>query len=182
MSVIDQLAAKYADAVRAPWQSGRSGPERTWMLVYPSQDERRLRAKLEEFRIATQNAGHQWIQIDFTNEYERWLLSQDYLESFYENPDDLQMLGDLLGEHLNDVVATQASGVTDNHVVALTGLGTLFGLYSVSALVEAASEQVPGRVLAFFPGTRDGSNYRLLDAKDGWSYLAIPIDLSEDYR
>ena len=182
VSVIDQLAAKYADAVAAPWQQGYSGPERTWMLVYPPQDERRLRAKLEEFRIATQNAGHQWLEVDFTNEYERWLLSQDYLESFYENPNDLQMLQSLLGEHLTAVVEAKAPDATDDHVVALTGLGTLFGVYSVSALIEAASELLPGRILAFFPGTRDGNNYRLLDAKDGWNYLAVPIDLSEGSR
>jgi len=33
--------------------------------------------------------------------------------------------------------------------------------------------------LVFFPGERDGSNYRLLDARDGWNYLATPIAAQE---
>ena len=28
-----------------------------------------------------------------------------------------------------------------------------------------------------FPGHVDGSNYRLLDARDGWNYLAVPITI-----
>lgn len=151
------------------------------MLVYPPKDERRLREKIEEFRIATQDAGHEWIEIDFTDEFERWLVSQEYVEDYYEHPGDLAMLEDLLGEHLESVVQSRTEAVSPNHVVALTGLGSLFGFYSVSRLIEAASGHVPGRVLAFFPGVRDRNNYRLLNAKDGWSYLAMPIDLSEDH-
>ena len=32
-----------------------------------------------------------------------------------------------------------------------------------------------GRLLVFFPGEVEGNNYRLLDARDGWNYLATPI-------
>jgi hypothetical protein len=28
----------------------------------------------------------------------------------------------------------------------------------------------------FFPGDRDRRNYRLLKARDGWNYLATPIE------
>ena len=181
MSTIDRLVARYAEVVKVPWQTGYSGPERTWMLVYPPKDERRLRAKLEEFRIATQNAGHQWIEIDFTNEFERWLVAQEYVEDYYEHPADLSMLEELLGEHLESVIRSKAEHASPDHVVAFTGLGSLFGFYSVSRLIEAASEHIPGRLLAFFPGVRENNNYRLLNAKDGWSYLAIPIDATEDY-
>jgi hypothetical protein len=37
-----------------------------------------------------------------------------------------------------------------------------------------------GRVVVFFPGEYENSNYRLLDARDGWNYLAVPITLQED--
>ncbi|MEA3510826.1 MAG: DUF1788 domain-containing protein [Actinomycetota bacterium] len=181
MSVIDRLADKYTEVVKLPWQQGLSGPERTWMLVYPAKDERRLRAKLELFRIATRDAGHRWIEIDFTDEFERWLAGQEYLENYFEHPEDLAMLEELLGEHLAAVVEARTENVTPDHVIALTGLGSLFGLYSVSKLIESASDHVPGRLLAFFPGERVRNNYRLLNAKDGWSYLAIPIDVLEDH-
>ena len=29
----------------------------------------------------------------------------------------------------------------------------------------------------FFPGQYEQNNYRLLDARDGWNYLAVPITL-----
>ena len=39
---------------------------------------------------------------------------------------------------------------------------------------------IRGRVVVFFPGEYENSNYRLLDARDGWNYLAVPITLQED--
>jgi len=27
----------------------------------------------------------------------------------------------------------------------------------------------------FFPGEHEGNSYRLLDARDGWNYLAVPL-------
>ena len=65
-----------------------------------------------------------------------------------------------------------------NGVVALLGAGTLFGLgdvVKVSALLNAVNDAVAGRLLIFFPGQHEGNSYRLLDARDGWNYLAIPI-------
>ena len=34
---------------------------------------------------------------------------------------------------------------------------------------------IQGRLLVFFPGVYEQNNYRLLDARDGWNYLAVPI-------
>ena len=63
----------------------------------------------------------------------------------------------------------------DNPVVALKGVACLYGLLMVSDLVKALAANVPGRLLVFFPGEHEGNNYRLLDARDGWNYLAVPI-------
>jgi hypothetical protein len=41
-------------------------------------------------------------------------------------------------------------------------------------------DRVAGRLLVFFPGQREGNNYRLFDARDGWNYLALPIEARED--
>ena len=49
-------------------------------------------------------------------------------------------------------------------------------------LMEAVTDRVRGRLLVFFPGEREGSNYRLLDARDGWNYLAVPITIPEESR
>ena len=79
---------------------------------------------------------------------------------------------DGLAESLGQVLDTAESDA----VVALVGVGALFGIARVSALIERVSERIRGRLVVFFPGTREGSNYRLLDARDGWSYLAVPIE------
>jgi hypothetical protein len=66
-------------------------------------------------------------------------------------------------------------GVDENHVVAIQGVGTLFGFLKVKDVVDELAPLVPGRLLVFFPGSFEDNNYRLLDGYDGWNYLAIPI-------
>ena len=48
-------------------------------------------------------------------------------------------------------------------------------------VVEGIKESVQGRLLVFFPGEHHPENhtYRLLDARDGWNYLAVPL-LAQD--
>jgi hypothetical protein len=178
LSVIDQLVKKYSAVVRLPWPGSIAGPERVWMLVYPPKDERRLRAKLGEFEIATKTANHDWGHVDLTNSFGEWMAQQEYRESYFENPGDMGMLLDVYGRYAEQLVVKELADAKDNAVVGVVGLGSLFGLYSVSSLLEGVNSQIPGRLLAFFPGVRDGSNYRLLDAKDGFNYMAIPIDVS----
>ena len=59
--------------------------------------------------------------------------------------------------------------------MGVTGVGALFGLVRVSEVVEDLHGDIRGRLVVFFPGVRNGNTYRLLDARDGWSYLALPI-------
>jgi len=49
----------------------------------------------------------------------------------------------------------------------------------VSDLMSAVDSSIRGRLLAFFPGEFENNNYRLLDARDGWNYLAVPITTRE---
>jgi hypothetical protein len=60
-------------------------------------------------------------------------------------------------------------------VVALTGAASLYGFIRVSDLIRFVESDIRGRLVVFFPGTKDGHNYRLLDARDGWNYLAFGI-------
>jgi hypothetical protein len=43
--------------------------------------------------------------------------------------------------------------------------------------VEEVENDIRGRLALFFPGEYENQNYRLLDARDGWNYLAVPITL-----
>ncbi|MBT5711673.1 DUF1788 domain-containing protein, partial [Candidatus Poribacteria bacterium] len=60
-------------------------------------------------------------------------------------------------------------------VVALLGVASLYGFTRVSELVRDVEQVIHGRLLVLFPGTKSENNYRLLDARDGWNYLAHGI-------
>jgi hypothetical protein len=61
----------------------------------------------------------------------------------------------------------------------LTGVASLFGLTRVSTLITRVADAIPGRMVVTFPGSYQSGIYRLLDARDGWNYLAVPIPSAE---
>ncbi len=82
------------------------------------------------------------------------------------------------GEFKGHVVALLRDclrAANDNTVVALTGVASLYGFAHISEIVRAVEPDVRGRLVVLFPGAKEGSNYRLLDARDGWNYLASGI-------
>ncbi len=170
------LLKAYEAFVRLPWQSGLSGRERVWFCLYEPRDERRLRARLDEFAITTRGAGHGWVPFDATTAFEEWMVHHEYREGYFAEP---EFIGPALDDFLASLVESlkQVLRSADaNSVVAVVGVGALFGIVRASSLIERVAEEIRGRLLVFFPGTRDGSNYRLLDARDGWNYLAVPIE------
>ncbi len=76
--------------------------------------------------------------------------------------------------------ALTAPDVDSDTVVALVGVASLFGLVRASEVLDKVTQSIQGRLLVFFPGQHEGSNYRLLDARDGWNYLAVPITATEE--
>ena len=54
---------------------------------------------------------------------------------------------------------------------------SLFGFARVSQVLKMVERDIRGRLVVFFPGHFERNNYRLLDARDGWNYLAVPITL-----
>jgi hypothetical protein len=69
----------------------------------------------------------------------------------------------------------------ENFVVAINGVGSLFGFLKVKEVVDKLAPLVLGRLLVFFPGNYENNNYRLLDGYDGWNYLAVPITADKEY-
>jgi hypothetical protein len=57
------------------------------------------------------------------------------------------------------------------------GVGALYGFARVSRVLKLIEGDIRGRLVVFFPGQYEQNNYRLLDARDGWNYLAVPITL-----
>jgi hypothetical protein len=178
---IEPLVRAYSKYVSIPWQMKLAPPQRVWMVVYPPQEERRLRARVQEFEIGTVKAGHRWDCVDLTDEFARWLSAHPYRDAYFESPELLDEAGlDDFGDHLARTVEASLATSDENGVVGLLGVGSLFSLYRVSRLLERVVPSVPGRLLVFFPGERDGANYRMLEAQDGWNYLATPIEPTED--
>ncbi len=177
MSEVEDLLKAYESIVRLPWSSSLSGQERVWFVVYDPAQERRIRLRLGEFENITKKAGHTWKSLDLTDSFAQWMSQHKYRDAYFEEP---EALAPALNNFTTSVAAQikstlTASDVDNNTVVALSGLASLFGLTRVSVTLEKVIPDLRGRLLVFFPGQHDGSNYRLLDARDGWNYLAVPI-------
>lgn len=181
-SRITKLAAAYRQHLSVPWQAGLAAIQRVIFAVYDKADELRLRANVGEFELATQQAGKQWLLLDVTDAFPLWMAAQEYRDAYFESPEDLAgyQTGELT-EFVSDLTAKLKARIAEeagpDTVVALLGVGTLFGLARVSSVVEGIKESVQGRLLVFFPGEHHPENhtYRLLDARDGWNYLAVPL-------
>jgi len=178
---VTELVRAYERQARMPWRTGLSGPERVWMAIYPPELERRVRANVEEFRISTIAAGHTWVPHDVTTAFSTWMASHPRREAYFREPELLTpALSQFMAKVEQDVRATLAGPpADDNAVVALIGVGALFPMVRVSELVQHVAADIRGRLFVLFPGRFDDGNYRLLDARDGWNYLAVPITIPE---
>ena len=183
MSRIDKLAERYKSHIALPWQKDLAGAQRAIFIVYDKADERRLRLRKNLFEMATREAGHGWLECDLTRAFAEWMAGTTYRDSYFESPEDLGLkLEDDFLEHVANRVrsALIAAGEDDQTVVGIFGIASLFGFIRVSDLMKEIERDIRGRAVVFFPGEYENSNYRLLDARDGWNYLAVPITLQED--
>ncbi len=180
MGRIEELVARYRGHIGAPWQRNLAGDQKAIFVVYPPVDERKVRARLDLFEMATTSTGHRWRAVDLTNTFSQWMASLDYPDRFFSRPQRLEMLldGDFVpftAQRLKEALADD--GVDDNTVVAIHGAGSLLGFAHVSEVLALVRNEIQGRLLVFFPGEYDGQIYRLLNARDGLSYLGVPITL-----
>ena len=178
MSRIEDLAEAYGRHIATPWQRTVAGAQRVVMVVYDKEQERMLRARRLAFETATKRAGYAWLEVDLAPAFAEWMAGDEYREAYFATPGDLRLKLDAafpdhvagrIRERLTSADATEAS------VVAVFGAGALFGLARVSRILGMVESDIRGRLVLFFPGQYERNNYRLLDARDGWNYLAVPI-------
>ncbi len=180
MGRIEILEARYRRHIGAPWQRNLAGDQKAIFVVYPPVDERKLRARLERFELTTTATGHRWRQVDLTAAFACWMVDTDYRDAYFEEPEALAMklrsdFQQYAANRLREALA--ADGADEDTVVAVHGVACLFGFTRVSLVLREIVQDVQGRLLVFFPGEYENNNYRLLDARDGWNYLAVPITL-----
>lgn len=180
MSRIEDLAEQYGRHIATPWQRIVAGAQRVVMIVYDKELERTLRARKVAFETATKQANHDWHEVDVSATFANWVAEEEYREHYFTAPDDLRLK---LEAEFPEYVAAQIrtvltrADVTEASVVALFGVGSLFGFSHVSPILKLVEGDIRGRLVVFFPGQWDNNSYRLLDGRAGWNYLAIPITL-----
>jgi hypothetical protein len=179
---IEILKVNYKRYISTPW-SDVAAAQRVIFCVYDKEDERKVRLSLEAFKLITIEAGHDWKKYDLTDSFARWLIHQRYAEKYFQKPN---FLSPLLKNYLKFILDDFETSLKDslegeNTVVAVVGVGSLFGFLKARDVVEGMAPLIKGRLLIFFPGSFGQNNYRLLDAYDGWNYLAVPITVDEDF-
>jgi hypothetical protein len=178
MGRIEDLAERFHRHIATPWQRTIAGAQRVIMVVYDKELERTLRERIGLFDEACRATKHDWHQVDLTTSFARWLGKDEYAESYFESPEDLALR---LEQEFPKVVAAaireKLVAVDQDSVVGLFGVGSLFGLARVSAVLRLIETDIPGRLVVFYPGQFEQNKYRLLDATDGFNYMAVPITL-----
>ena len=160
MSKLKRLLQSWERFIRTPWRDDVAAAQRVVFCVYDPLEERALRSRIGEFELATIAAGHGWQHFDLTDTFAQWLGSQRYAQKYFEKPELLRTLLPRYLEALEGRFASFAeqSGADSNTVVAVSGVGTLFGLSKVKDVVDAFAPRVHGRLLVFFPGSFEHNN------------------------
>lgn len=178
MSRLDDLADQYERHISAPWQRNLAGAQRIVFVVYPKEDERRLLVKLKEFEHRTKAAGHGWRELNLSNCFPEWMAAEEYREEYFRHPEDLALkldseFAEFCAARLRE--ALLAADHNDDGVLALHGVSGLYGFTRLHFVLQKIESDIRGRLVVFFPGAYDQNAYRLLDAREGWNYLATPI-------
>ena len=179
-SKIDQLLKAYEKVVKEPWTPSLSGQERIWFLVYDPADQRKIDLHIEDFETLTMEAKKKWKIISMKHCFPQWMAQHEYHEEYFRNPEYIvdQLEADFIPfaiQYLKDQL--QQSGQDQDTVVAVRDVSSLFGFARLSEILKSCDKEIKGRLLIFFPGEFEQNHYRLLDARDGWDYLARPITL-----
>ena len=92
MSKINRLVASYSKYIAIPWRTEAAAAQRVIFCVYNESDELRLRAKIDEFELATRENGHEWAVFDLTDSFAEWMTDQKYAHSYFQKPNLLATL------------------------------------------------------------------------------------------
>ncbi|MEY3249216.1 MAG: hypothetical protein RL742_1259 [Bacteroidota bacterium] len=175
-SKVDQLLSAFESVVGEPWMGALSGQERVWFLVYDPAELRKVDLRAGDFETATLRAGKKWISVSMKSCFPAWMARHEYRDEYFADPEVLvdQLEMDFKQEAVR-YLAQQIQAADESTLVALRDVSALFGFVRLNEVLRGATSSFKGRMLVFFPGEFQQNQYRLLDARDGWSYLARPI-------
>jgi hypothetical protein len=175
LSTVDDLLVHFRRQVALPWRADTPPEYRVWIMHYDKSLDRRVRARLPEFEDAARRAGHGWSVMGLVPLVAPWIAAHELFEGLVNQPEELPSLLKEFEAHVVAQVRARLDQVRPQDLLVLTGAGALFGLLRASHLTQSVADAINGRLLLLFPGRHKDDVYRLLDARDGWSYRAVPI-------
>jgi hypothetical protein len=175
---VDTLLSKFELVIKENWTSTLSTSERVMFLVYDPAEQRKVDFRLSDFETATKKAEKKWLLISFKNCFPSWMSKHDYRDEYFLHPEDLTdqlevSFKKYAVDYLNDFILQ--SNADEQTLLAIKDVSSLYGFVRLSEIINAVNNTFKGRLVIFFPGEYENNQYRLLDARDGWSYLARPI-------
>jgi hypothetical protein len=179
-SKLDQLLNSFEKVVNEPWSSALSGQERIWFLVYDPADQRKVDLRSVDFETASVKAGKKWKSISMKLCFPSWMVNHEYKEAYFTDPE--LIVDQLEAEFIQFAIEFLRNEISKldqdmDTLIAIKDVSSLFGFVRLSEILKSCDKEIKGRMLIFFPGEFELNHYRLLDARDGWDYLARPITL-----
>lgn len=175
---VDELILAYEKVVKGNWEETLSAQERIWFLVYDPDNQRKVDFRLSDFENITKKAGKKWVSVSLKTCFSDWMAAHEYRDEYFLDPDALvdQLEFDFKAYAIDTAVQKIKDCQPDNEtVIAFTDVASLFGFARLSDILNNIASEAKGRLLVFFPGEFEKNQFRLLNARDGWSYLARPI-------
>jgi hypothetical protein len=177
---IDLLIEAYEKVVKEPWSSALSGQERIWFLVYDPAEQRKVDLRSGDFETAAIRAGKKWKNISLKRCFPSWMANHENKEDYFNNPE--YIVDQLEAEFIAFAIQFLKNELEKidpdaDNLIALKDVSALFGFARLSEILKSCDKDFKGRLLIFFPGEFEHNHYRLLDARDGWDYLARPITI-----
>jgi hypothetical protein len=175
LPTVDDLLGQFRRQVSLPWSQDTPQDYRVWIMHYDRALERRIQGRLHEFEALARQFHHGWASLNLATLVAPWFAGHDLFDGLCGQPDELPGLLPDFESYVVAAVRDRLHTLHEQDILALSGVGALFGLMRASTLTEKVSADINGRLLLLFPGRHTNGVYRLLDARDGWSYRAIPI-------
>ena len=175
MATVDELLGHFRRQASLPWSKDVAPDYRVWIMCYEKNLERRVQGRLDDFGAIARLFDHGWATLNLAMLVAPWFASHELFDGLAEQPDELPGLLPDFEAHVAHAVRVQLQALSDNDVLVLSGTGALFGLMRASTLADMVVPDIKGRLLMLYPGRHESGTYRLLDARDGWTYRATPI-------
>ena len=175
MHNFDTLQRAFRKQIALPWREDAPASGRVWILWYDKALENRVAGQWHLFEEEARAAGHGWVSVDVGPMFGLWMAEHELVEGLLEQPDELASVLPDFEAYAADQLKAALDRAEPNDLVAVRRCASLYGLASVSKLIDKVESSIRGRLMLSFAGRYEGSGYRLLDARPGWNYHAVPI-------